>query len=113
MAMAMLVQGSLGVSDAEIVELTTVQLAKATGEFDYRKPPKTLRVAVDSRPLEGAGRVEDTFNARKTIACAAAKLERPFDRVCVEVGIPLLAHPRVWSHPCEPARGGSHTGPRC
>ena len=106
MAMAMLVQGYLGMSDAEMVELTvvdlrvqmvlgclgaeappfsqgalqefrerliaadldrrvlerTVELAKRTKAFDHRKLPKTLRVAIDSSPLEGAGRVEDTFN---------------------------------------------------
>lgn len=36
----------------------TVELAKATGAFGY----KALRVALDSAPLWGAGRVEDTFN---------------------------------------------------
>jgi IS5 family transposase len=40
----------------------TVELAKSTREFDFKKLPKTLRLAVDSRPFEGAGRVEDTFN---------------------------------------------------
>src|SRR5690606_29407020 len=40
----------------------TVALARSTREFDPRKLPKTLRVAIDSSPLEGAGRVEDTFN---------------------------------------------------
>ncbi|MHB8877569.1 MAG: IS1182-like element ISStau7 family transposase, partial [Myxococcaceae bacterium] len=40
----------------------TVELAKRTRAFDWKKLPKTLRVAVDSRPLEGAGRVEDTIN---------------------------------------------------
>src|SRR5712691_7734551 len=106
MAMAMLVQGYLGISDAEMVELTvvdlrvqmvlgrlgaeqpafsqgalqefrerligadldrrvlerTVELAKRTKAFDHRKLPKTLRVAIDSSPLEGGGRVEDTYN---------------------------------------------------
>lgn len=55
----------------------TVELAKETAAFDFKKLPKTLRLAVDSRPLEGAGRVEDTFNllghaARKLLTCAAA-----------------------------------------
>ena len=144
LAMATLVQGYLGVSDAEMVELTvvdlrvqmvlgllgaeapgfsqgafhdfrdrliefdmdrrllerTVELAKNTGEFDYRKLPKTLRVAVDSSPLEGAGRVEDTFNllahaARKIIACAATILEQRFDEVCDAAGIPLLKQSSV------------------
>ncbi|RMH21475.1 MAG: IS1182 family transposase [Gemmatimonadetes bacterium] len=36
----------------------SVELAKATGGFGY----KNLRVALDSAPLWGAGRVEDTFN---------------------------------------------------
>ena len=106
MAMATLVQGYLGISDAEMIELTvvdlrvqmvlgclgaeqpafsqgalqefrerliaadldrrmlerTVELAKQTKGFDYRKLPKTLRVAIDSSPLEGTGRVEDTYN---------------------------------------------------
>ena len=100
MAMAMLVQGYLGMSDAEMVELTvvdlrvqmvlgclgaeappfsqgalqtfrerliaadldrrvlerTVELAKQTQAFDYRKLPTMLRVAIDSSPLEGTGR---------------------------------------------------------
>src|ERR1700736_892123 len=108
MAMAMLVQGYLGISDAEMIELTvvdlrvqmvlgcldseepafsqgalqvfrerliaadldrrvlerTVELAKRTKAFDPCKLPKSLRVAIDSSPLEGAGRVEDTYNLR-------------------------------------------------
>ncbi len=39
----------------------TVQVAKDSGLFDSKKVGK-LRIAVDSAPLEGAGRVEDTFN---------------------------------------------------
>jgi len=39
----------------------TVQLAKQTGLFDPKKLGK-LRVAIDSAPLQGAGRVEDTIN---------------------------------------------------
>ena len=106
MAMAALLQGYLGVSDAEAVELTVVDLrwqmvlgclgstepafsqgafqafrqrmiahdmdrrllervvvfARSSTAFDYKKLPKTLRVGMDSSPLEGAGRVEDTVN---------------------------------------------------
>jgi hypothetical protein len=140
MAMAMLVQGYLGVSDSEMVELTiadlrvqmvlgclganeppfaqgtfqnfrermiahdmdrrllerTVELARRTKEFDSRKLPKTLRVAMDSCPLEGAGRVEDTFNllghaARKVAECAAELLHWRMDRLCQEARCPLLA----------------------
>jgi len=32
----------------------TVELAKSTKAFDHRKLPKTLRVAIDSSPLEAA-----------------------------------------------------------
>jgi hypothetical protein len=54
----------------------TVELAKRTKAFDFKKLPKSIRLAVDSRPLVGAGRVEDTFNllghaARKLLHCAA------------------------------------------
>ena len=139
MAMAMLVQGYLGMSDAEMVELTvvdlrvqmvlgcsgteeppfsqgalqefrdrliaadldrrvlecTVALAQRTKAFDPRKLPKTLRVAIDSSPLEGAGRVEDTYNllahaARNVVRCAARLLRWSDTRVCREAGIPLL-----------------------
>jgi hypothetical protein len=139
MAMAMLVQGYLGMSDAEMVELTvvdlrvqmvlgclgaetppfsqgalqefrerligadldrrvlerTVALAKATQAFDFRKLPKTLRVAIDSSPLAGAGRVEDTVNllahaARQVVRCAADLLGRTDEQVCRQAGIPLL-----------------------
>jgi hypothetical protein len=139
MAMAMLVQGYLGMSDAEMVELTvvdlrvqmvlgclgaetppfsqgalqefrerlmaadldrrvlerTVALAKATQAFDYRKLPKTLRVAIDSSPLEGAGRVEDTLNllahaARHVVHCAGGLLGWTDEQVCRQAGIPLL-----------------------
>jgi Transposase DDE domain/Transposase domain (DUF772) len=123
MAMAALLQGYVAASDAEVVELTVVDLrwqmvlgrlgqttpafsqgafyefrnrlirhdldrrllerttevARKTRAFDWRKLPKDLRVAIDSRPLEGAGRVEDTFNllahaARKVLHCAAELL---------------------------------------
>src|SRR4051812_25326329 len=139
MAMAMLVQGYLGISDAEMIELTivdlrvqmvlgclgaeepafsqgalqefrnrligadldrrvlerTVELAKTTKAFDYRKLPKTLRVAIDSSPLEGVGRVEDTFNllahaARNIVGCAASLLDWSEEKVCTQAGIPLL-----------------------
>ena len=54
----------------------TVELAKRTKGFDFKKLPKTVRLAVDSRPLVGAARVEDTINllghaARKLLRCAA------------------------------------------
>jgi hypothetical protein len=53
-------------------------------------------VAVDSRPLEGAGRVEDTINllghaGRKIAECIAAVLEMEPQEVCAKAGAPLLA----------------------
>jgi len=73
----------------------TVELAKATHGFDWKKLPKSLRVAVDSRPLEGAGRVEDTINllghaGRKIAGCMATLLELDIRKVCIDAGAPLL-----------------------
>jgi len=96
--------------DRRILE-RTADIARGSGGFDARKLPKALRVAVDSSPLEGAGRVEDTLNlighaARKVAKCAAELLGREFDAVCREAGIPLLlatsvkkALDRDWSDP--------------
>jgi hypothetical protein len=63
---------------------------------DHRKLPTTLRVAIDSSPLEGAGRVEDTYSllahaARQVIRCAARVLGWSDERLCRKAGIPLLA----------------------
>lgn len=78
----------------------TIELAKKTAEFDWKKTPKTLRVAVDSRPFEGAGRVEDTFNllghsARKIAQLAAKLTERDFEQLCREADCPLLLAPSI------------------
>ena len=147
MAMATLVQGYLGVSDAEMVELTvvdlrvqlvlgclgaeappfsqgalqefrerliaadldrrvlerTVELAKRTKAFDHRKLPKTLRVAIDSSPLEGAGRVEDTYNL---LAHAARNVLRRRGKIAVAVA-QRSAVPQI-GVPAEPARPYDH-----
>jgi hypothetical protein len=144
--MVLILQGYLGVSDAEAIEMMVVdmrwqmvldclggeeplfaqgtlqkfrerlirtdmdlrllertrELAKETKGFDWKKLPKDLRVAVDSRPLVGAGRVEDTFNllghaARKLVECAVALTGHDFDDVCRLAGIPLLRHPSIKS----------------
>ncbi|HTP26408.1 MAG TPA: IS1182 family transposase [Anaeromyxobacteraceae bacterium] len=93
----------------------TVELARSTKEFDWKKLPKTLRVAIDSAPLEGAGRVEDTLNllahaARKVVECAADLLHWTPERVCREAHAPLLvassikaALDRDWSDPAQKA----------
>ena len=144
MAMATLLQGYLGASDAEMVELTVFdarvqmvlgcigtqqppfsqgafsdfrarlirhdmdrrllersgEVARASKGFDPKKLPRNLRVAIDSKPLEGAGRVEDTFNllghaARKVVECVAGLLKWKVPRVCKEAGIPVLLESSV------------------
>jgi hypothetical protein len=72
-------QGTLSAFRERLIAMTcrmlerTVELAKETGAS---RAEETLRLR-DSRPLTGAGRVEDTFNliahaARKLLASAAA-----------------------------------------
>lgn len=139
MAMALILQGYLGVSDGDAVELTvldlrwqmvlgrlgcdepafsqgalfeyrerlirtgmdrrllerTIEVARETGAFDWKKLPKDLRIAVDSSPLVGAGRVEDTINllahaGRKIVECAAELLGWPAEKVAKQAGIPVL-----------------------
>lgn len=73
----------------------TIEIAKRTKGFDWRKFPKTLRMGIDSAPLEGAGRVEDTFNllghaAKNVVRCVASLLKWTEQRVCKEAGTPLL-----------------------
>jgi hypothetical protein len=144
MAMATFVQAYLGVSDAEMVELTivdlrvqmvldrlgadapafsqgalvdfrdrliradmdrrllerTVELARETGGFDWRKLRRSLRVAVDSSPFEGAGRVEDTFNllghaARNLVRCVAQLLRWRPTTVAERAGAEVLLMPSI------------------
>jgi len=144
MCMALLLQGYIGVSDAEAVEMTIVdarwqmvldclqaeeplfsqgalqafrerliasemdrrvlertrEVAKKTKEFDWKKLPKELSIGIDSRPLMGAGKVEDTFNllghaARKIVACAAQITGRSYEEICRQAGIPLLLHKSI------------------
>src|SRR5258707_2312190 len=69
----------------------TVALAKQTGQFGWQ----ALRAALDSSPLVGAGRVEDTWNligrALRTVAtCAAKTLQIPRDQVLRDAGVTLL-----------------------
>jgi hypothetical protein len=139
MAMATLLQGYVGASDAEVVELTVVDLrwqmvldrlgakapafsqgafhdfrhrfirhdmdrrllertaevARETAGFDPKKLPKTLRVAMDSMPLDGAGRVEDTINllahaARQVLTCAASLLSRQNQELAREMKTSLF-----------------------
>jgi hypothetical protein len=89
----------------------TIELARQTKEFDWKKLPKDLRLAIDSRPFEGAGRVEDTFNllghaARKIVACAVQLTGWSREQICLKAGIPLLLSSSIkagldinWSDP--------------
>ena len=91
------------------------ELAFETKAFDPKKLPKSLRVAMDSSPLEGAGRVEDTVNllghaGRKIVACVAGLLKWTEQRVCREAGCPVLLAASVkqgldldWSDPDDKA----------
>jgi hypothetical protein len=69
----------------------TVELAHATGAFGSRQ----LRAALDSSPLWGAGRVEDTYNllghaVRKALGVIARQQGRGLADLAVESGTPLL-----------------------
>jgi Transposase DDE domain/Transposase domain (DUF772) len=100
--------------DRRILE-RTVELARRTAAFDWKKLPKGLRLAIDSRPLEGAGRVEDTFNllaraARKVLACAGRMADIPPEEIARLAGAPLLADTSIkaaldieWSDPAQKA----------
>lgn len=74
----------------------TVELARETGGFGH----KALRVALDSAPLAGAGRVEDTFNLighamEVVVDCAAAVAELTADEVRKQAGTTLLGHSSI------------------
>jgi hypothetical protein len=85
--------------DRKLLERTR-ELAKRTGAFDFKKLPKKLDVAVDSSPLAGAGRVEDTINllahaAYKVLLCVAELRDKPAELLVDELGIPLLGDSSV------------------
>lgn len=144
MCMVLLLQGYMGISDAEAVEMTVVdarwqmvldclqseeplfsqgalqafrerliamdmdrqllertrEIAKRTEGFDWKKLPKRLSIAIDSRPLLGAGKVEDTYNllghaARKIVECATRLTGRSYKQICMEAGITLLQYKSI------------------
>src|SRR5690606_29591969 len=87
----------------------TVELARSTGEFGH----KALRVALDSAPLAGAGRVEDTFNLighamEVVVECAAIVAELSPEEVRRRSGVKLLGKSSIkaaldidWNQPTE------------
>jgi DDE family transposase len=69
----------------------TVTLAEQTGGFGARQ----LRAALDSTPLFGAGRVEDTLNLlghalRKAVGLSARELGVPAEAILEEAGLVLV-----------------------
>lgn len=69
----------------------TVALAKATGQFGWQ----ALRAALDSSPLVGRGRVEDTWNLlgralRTVVTCAAKTLQVSREEILAGAGVTLL-----------------------
>ena len=77
--------------DKKLVD-RTVELAKRTKKFGWQK----LRVALDSSPLEGAGRVEDTWNligrAMSKVVAAVGKATNVTEKAVVEgAGLTVLA----------------------
>jgi hypothetical protein len=157
LCMAVLLQGYVGASDAEAVELAMMDLrwqmvldcmgadeppfsqgalqtfrerlithemdrkllertvalvrAGAVSDSEGKALTKAVRVALDSRPLAGAGRVEDTINllghAARSIVRLVKKLTgRDEVEICRKAGIPLLLAPSIkagldidWSDP--------------
>ena len=161
LCMVVLLQGYVGASDAEAVELSLVDLrwqmvldclgtttpafsqgglqafrermiahdmdrvllertvglvrSGAMTEGEGRSVSKALRAALDSRPLAGAGRVEDTINllghaARSIVQLVSKWTERDPEEICRKAGIPLLLAPSIkagldidWSDPKQKA----------
>ena len=78
----------------------TVEIARRAKFSGKKTLPKSLRVVMDSRPLVGAGRVEDTFNllghaARKIAECAADMSGLSFAEVCHRSHAEVLLAPSI------------------
>lgn len=87
--------------DRRLVE-RTAELVRShcMTEGEARAVSKALRVALDSRPLVGAGRVEDTINllghaARCIVKSVSKIIDRPAEEICRKAGIPLLLAPSI------------------
>jgi hypothetical protein len=87
----------------------TVHIAKEFGGFGS----KQLRIALDSAPLQGAGRVEDTFNLvghalELIVDCAAHIKQVTTEKIILETGAKLIGMSSIkaaldidWSEPTE------------
>lgn len=74
----------------------TVELARETGGFGH----KALRVALDAAPLQGAGRVEDTFNLiahamEVVVDCAAVVTGMSSEEVAAAAGLQLYGESSI------------------
>lgn len=99
-----------------VVLRRTVELAAGSKLFDPKKLKK-LRIALDSAPLEGWGRVEDTLNLLGSalgvvLSTLAVSLMVPFSQIVTEAHLHLLAAPSIksgmdldWSAPDALERG--------
>lgn len=88
----------------------TVELARRVGGYDPKKLGQ-LRIAVDSRPLEGAGRVEDTINllghvGRRLLEVAARLIQQDPSKLARDLKADDLLAKSIkgaldidWSHP--------------
>ncbi len=98
-------------ADRRLIE-RTVALAERLGGFGSR----ALRAALDSSPLWGAGRVEDTYNLlghalRKALGVLARQQGRGLADVATEAGASILGGPSLkaaldldWDDPAERTR---------
>jgi len=73
----------------------TVAFARESKGFDSKKLPTSLRLAVDSRPLSGAGRVEDAVNllgraGRQLLMCGALLSDTDPDRLAKRLKAEVL-----------------------
>ena len=105
---AALIEGGL---DRRLIE-RTIAVARETGGFGARP----LRAALDSSPLWGAGRVEDTYNLlghalRKALGVIARQQGRGLAEAATEAGAPVLGEASLkaaldcdWDDPAERAR---------
>jgi transposase len=80
--------------DRRLIE-RTLEVAKESGAFS----PKALRLALDSSPLWGAGKVEDTYSLlghalRKALGVIARQQGRGLGDVAAEAGAPLVGGPQ-------------------
>jgi len=80
--------------DRRLVE-RTIELAQQRGGFS----PRSLRVALDSSPLWGAGRVEDSLNLvghalRKALGMLAAQEGRDLAALATAAGAPCVGGPQ-------------------